>query len=159
VEVGAPDPEKPAAVGGPVAEQDVRSIQRDPAAATGVAGDEVLVDPGAVEVGARDRAGVGFGPGDVGAVGRQPARAGGEGGGDEVLVGPGAVEVGAPDGRGSEVGPVDVRTINSQPAVRSPRAGDEALVDPGAVEVGAPDHPVIGGCCGVGDPGFPVDVR
>jgi hypothetical protein len=71
----------------------VCAVDRYPVGSDG-AGDEALVDAGAVEVGAPDRVGDGVRPVDVGVVDRHAV--GDVGAGDEVLIGAGAVEVGAP---------------------------------------------------------------
>ena len=113
------------------------------------AADEVLVHPGAVEVGAPDRPVDEVGPVDVRRVDRNAA--GGAAAADEALVHPGAVEVGPPDRPAVDVGPVDVRRVDRYPA-RAVRAGDEALIHARAVEVGAPDRPAA-------DIVGPVDVR
>ena len=129
-----------------VAPVDVLAVDGD-ALGVGGAGDEVVVDGGAVEVGAPDRSVRVVRPVDVLAVDRDPESW--TVGGDEALICAGPVEVRAADRRAAEVGPVDVLAVDGD-AARALR-GDERLVGEGAVELGAPDRigaevaPVDGG--------------
>ena len=136
VEVGPADrPEAHATLDvGPV---HVPGVDRDPVRDVG-GGDEVLVDPGPVQVGLADRAApLGVGPVDVLPVDGETD--GGAAPGDEVLVDAGAVEVGATDGAAAGVRPVDVLPVDRHPLGRVGSA-DEVGVRVAPVEVGHSDR-------------------
>ena len=131
-----------------------RRVERDPVDVTRVdteaerqaRGEQILIDPGAVEVGAADGVRVGARPVDVGCVNRQVGQARapspiadhGNKPGDELRVDARAVDLG-PANRSvvTAVGPVDMPRVHGH----GDRAViEEAWVDARAVEIGAADR-------------------